>query len=261
MSRSNAETQFQEPTGPFGDYVRIVVEAFQRPTERLYLEDEGDASRSILAQIFLEPAPTQDPPVLSSTETHARDLFQDLMQLRRAFEELLDHEVYIRRFPYSDTRVSRTRHLTSVVSSYFQAVYVFKERLKRHLNLLDRLYRPSRLRLEVSKRVDSLGDVVENELLGWTKVRGSHVHAREFVDPEIEVVESLDFMLEVTDLGELELVAAANADRAFRAARKRWRETILENNEKLLPLLDRVFAIMLECISDDEGLRYPTDHT
>ena len=56
-----------------------------------------------------------------------------------SYSSLLDIQVYIDRFPYCKTRVSKTRYIAYHMENYFNEVYILKERLNAYCTINDKL--------------------------------------------------------------------------------------------------------------------------
>ncbi|MFC1492010.1 hypothetical protein ACFLQ0_05445, partial [Nitrospinota bacterium] len=56
------------------------------------------------------------------------ELFWLFAELNKSFEYLLDFEVYISRYPFHGTTISKHRYLEFVIHSYLGEVYSFKNR-------------------------------------------------------------------------------------------------------------------------------------
>lgn len=119
-------------------------------------------------------------------------------EIFNTYESLLDAEVYMRRFPYRGTRISKSRHLKSVTENYFNNVYILKERMVKYLKTLTKIY---------SKRVTSKGRstsritiairrFTEEYLAPLKAVRNSHVHQEDFYDLDLERLSILEMYIQ-----------------------------------------------------------------
>ena len=58
------------------------------------------------------------------------------------------------RFPYSNTRVSKTRYLVYHMENYLNEVYILEQRLKSYFTIVGRLYRKDRRHQDIRKSIE-----------------------------------------------------------------------------------------------------------
>jgi hypothetical protein len=171
-----------------------------------------------------------------------------------AYESLLDADVYVRRFPYRGTRISKSRHLKGVLENHLNNTYILKERMVKYLKVLTKKY---------GKRVDSKGKsavrITEilrrftEEYLDHLKVvRNSHVHIEEFYDSDLERLSILETYIQSNPAGPRIEYFKAYYDHQFEIIRKNKIEQIQAINADINTLLDIYFNHIYTIVFDEE---------
>jgi len=66
---------------------------------------------------------------LTRSEQIGMDLFAGFNEISHSYDTLLDIEVYVARFPYANTRITRSGHLRFIIEAYLHESYTLVERL------------------------------------------------------------------------------------------------------------------------------------
>lgn len=198
---------------------------------------------------FLSPDP---PPILVRDERFAVDSFQAFMEVGDAFQRLLDIEVYVRRFPFRGTRVTRERYMRFHVEAYLDETYILRERLAAFAKRTTRAYKKTNRRelvIKIEKRllatVSALDDVIA--------VRGRHVHESRFDETRLR------------NLGAIELIERNSADpiwsdfvnEQYPRVRRYWAGWVTEMNRVIQKLLDVYFSDLHRLMFDRRRFRPP----
>jgi hypothetical protein len=72
---------------------------------------------------------------LTRSEQIGMDLFAGFNEISHSYDTLLDIEVYVARFPYANTRITRSGHLRFIIEAYLHESYTLGERLKTYPTL------------------------------------------------------------------------------------------------------------------------------
>jgi len=186
-------------------------------------------------------------------------LTMSVYEIYGMYESLLDSEVYICRFPYSKTRITKSRHLQHVFANYLNNVYILKERLKNFLKLLEDVYAVNEQRKNVKRITQPLFTSNSRFFDDFVSVRGIHVHTESYSDSELDrlgVIENF-----VSD-GRLELETRQHwktyFETQFKNIRKEKTEVISTNNKNVQNLLEDFFTKIYSIVIDeDEYVRIP----
>jgi hypothetical protein len=174
-------------------------------------------------------------------------------EIQSAFESLLDVEVYVRRFPYRNTRISKSRHLRYAIGNYLNQVYVLKQRLKRFLQDVEELYAQGRRRKEVKRITQALFAYLSTVFEGMVAIRGSHVHRESYSDKELSQLEGLDFTIKVSEGMSWQDLLAHLLDLRYKEIRRQRVEEIRNANKVIEAVIDEYFSRLYPVVFDDDG--------
>jgi len=177
-------------------------------------------------------------------------------EIHDSYYSLLDIEVYMARFPYSNTRVSKTRYLIYHMENYLNEVYILQQRLKCYFTIVGRLYRNDRRHQDILKTVKTLSSLVQNALEEIVDTRGAHVHRMRFSDEDLE---RLNLQEILSKHGGDELKVLKNFFKFdYGSIRKRYKQIINRNNEEIKKMLDACFDILYKIVADEKRkIKYP----
>lgn len=200
------------------------------------------------------------PPAADATddERFAVDLFRSAYEIDHAAMVLRDYEIYIRRFPYSGTRVSRVRHLRTMVESYFQEIYVLRERLSRHIKLIEKHFAPTRRKLRASQVLDPIREALDQVLESILAARNVHVHEARLSSPNLERLDMIQLLADISDdPAPYEEILMPQ----YREVRRAWRNRLEDDNQRLSELLGYISMHLRRLVVRDTGaLHYPSEY-
>jgi len=219
----------------------------------------GEASAR-LRDIVLEGLAPSGPFSASTPEAiHIGQIMNGVFAIDEILDRVLDAEVYIRRFPYSHTRVAKVRHLRHVYENYWNDVYILEERLKRFLKTLVDLYAGGDWKTPVGQNLQPLCKHIDNKAFKpFAKVRGMHVHEGTYIDSDLRRLGTLEYLFQTSEsepwydaIGTLYRI---DYDR-IRSERTR---SIRVLNESIRKFVEQYFSLVYPVIFDDYGnMRLP----
>lgn len=180
--------------------------------------------------------------------------FSGFVEIGETVNRLEDIEVYLRRFPFRGTRVSRERYMRHHIESYFHELHILRERLVQYATRLGRAYRKSPTGPRAAAMTAHTIALATGALEKATRIRGRHVHESRFDETHL------------TNLGALELVALNFADpilqpfleTQYRKARKYWVAWTIRITHEVRQLVDQYFDLIYPVLFASPGkLRYP----
>lgn len=179
------------------------------------------------------------------------DVFRGFIEIHESYKTLRDIEVYIRRFPYSDTKIQKTRHLRYHIESYLNEMYILKERLEAFAKRMARRHRKSPwVSQEGFKKLIELVITWPNEIV---KTRGSHVHSRRFSADDLQRLEGWEIFLQEEGIDANFIANLEMFEEGYRTTRKKWQTRITENNDSVKVLLDAYFGALYAVLFDEKG--------
>ncbi len=215
-------------------------------------EQKEDLSIAYLNRILNREGPvtvknssTPETKLLAEVSVSAFEIFT-------AYESLLDAEVYIRRFPYRRTRISKSRHLKSVLENHLNNIYILKERMVKYLKILKKYGKRVTSTGGPTARITEVLKKFTEEYLEPLKVaRNSHVHNEEIYDSDLERLSILENYIQSNpDAPRIEHFKTYY-DRQFDIIRKEKLKQIQTINADINKLLDIYFSHIYRIVFDE----------
>jgi hypothetical protein len=237
-------------------------EIFINKSKELFTEDDlkhdKEYQEAFKNHLFGLNGPKQIEKKLTPADIYFSKILNGFREIADSYYCLLDIEIYIGRFPYSKTRISKTRHLSYHMENYLNEIYILKERLKSYFTKVGRLYRNDPDHKKVLQKTKPLFTLVNASLKGIIQTRGSHVHSTRFYDNDLDRLSSQEFL---SDHGNDELVLIKNLFKfEYKIVRRRFKKTIKDNNKQIKILLDACFDVLYTIVADKQGkVKYPTN--
>jgi hypothetical protein len=222
----------------FERYVAVATDAVIPLIERVTSGRKEVMEEGLLADFLGNARPAVPAAQLSEDEQFLHDIFSQVTEISFAWEALLDTSVYVRRYPYSGTRVTKGRHLRHSIEAFLHNLYVFKERIGRHLDFIQKRYKSTRRVREVQKEVAAVRELMEETLRFMVDYRGSHVHVARFSTDDLERLESLEFLS--AQMCDSAITSAF--EREFKRSRREW--------QRILTTAFEAYGVLLDVIGD-----------
>jgi hypothetical protein len=216
--------------------------------------------KEIEKQIF-NLGPPKPPHTPTPRERYFHSAFIHFTEIMRCVDTLGDIEFYLGRFPYSDGRIKRHRHLQFLAEAYLHEMYICEERLLLYLTFIERQFKKDSRLPHVKTICDLVKKTIRAALNNIRVVRGSHVHRTRFSDNELERLNAIDLALVIpyTENRKIANLTKKFYLEEYRKARKNHRQVIKKANEDLRKLLDFYFDALFPIFFDDQGdVSYPS---
>ena len=177
----------------------------------------------------------------SPQEKFLIELFVRFSDIDSSLENLKAVPAYLEHQPKTKSvvkmGVSARRHLIYHIENHLQEIYILKCRMRRFLKFLSR-HCTRNGRLQIGRAVDGCLQTFEQQLKPILRLRGAHVHVRQYMDDDLLTLELFDLVRgnhQALQLGyELLLLAE-------RSERLKW---VNETNQLLMSMLDAVFGVV-----------------
>lgn len=195
-------------------------------------------------------------------ELFYRRLFEGFSEIHSSCESMKNTEVYLRRFPFSGTRITLPGYLKYHVENYFNEMYIFEQRVLKYLTQIGREYRSDSRHAKVLAATRPLFRLVDQELKGIVDTRGRHVHVHRYTNEDLERLELMNLLTSnPSDIEEIAEVLTPYYKAEYRRIRSEWRSRVRKNNQVLIQLLDICAERLLPVLfsSDSGRLNYPTN--
>lgn len=227
--------------------------AFNKYMLPVFESQKEEASIAYMNRILKLDGPTS----LNTSSTPERKLLAEIsvgaFEIFNAYESLLDTEFYIRKFPYTGTRISKSRYLKSVIGNHLNNNYILKERMVRYLKILRKRYgKQAASNGELTRKItEILRRLTEEYFSGLNSVRNIHVHVEEFYDPALERLSLLEsFIHHNLSLPSIEHFKAYY-ETQYNMIRKDKIQEIKSINSDIKKILDAFFDQIYTIVFDE----------
>ena len=244
--------------GAFDDFNLLIIEVAQKTLEPMILpildkKRNLELENVVHNQMYGIDGPTSLSRNPSNEEKYVGKIWSGFIEIYESFERLQDTEIYLRRFPLSKTSVTKEKYLRFHIEAYLHEIYIFKERLKSYLTVIQRQYKNTEYEEAIKETLEIAKRKITDGMSNIIKIRDKHVHQFRFTDKRLERLSLLEFSYK--NLGEDYKYLY---DLSYRETKKYWLGVIRRNKEHIAILLDRYFYIIKPVIFDKKGkLRYP----
>ncbi len=153
-----------------------------------------EAEEAVNNVLFDRPAPTRVQRELSDGQKFFGAIFSGFSEAHTAYQRLKDHEVYIGRYPFAGTSITRVAYLSHVIETYLSECYILQQRLVGYLGTIEKQFRSSRRRSDLYRVTARLKEMVNTSFSELAKVRGMHVHDQRYYDRDLDKLETLDLL-------------------------------------------------------------------
>ena len=123
------------------------------------------------------------------------------------------------------------------IETYFQEIYILKERMKRFLKFISRRFKKKN-QTRLSDIMDGCLEAFESECEKVTNIRGRHVHEKRFMDENLWTLTLFDDMKEDHELLNVSYHVLLLSEKS------RWIKWIDQNNKLVTFMLDEIFKVV-----------------
>jgi len=246
------------PVSEWSFFALLISEEGGRVIEPVLETHKNEAAQVTWNLLYDLDGPTIIDRTPSARERYVARLFRGMCEITRCFETLADIAVYINRFPYRGTAVTEVRYLRYHVENYFQDLYILRERLVSYLNVVTRSFARETDASEIKLKVNSLSSLVRGALESMVQVRDAHVHEYRIDPDDLWRLDELSLLVRAGSKDISEHFAEYYRS-AYKSVRKKWRQTVMANNEQLGVLLDKCGSVLVDILFHKENrkLRCP----
>lgn len=175
------------------------------------------------------------------------EISQPLAEIESVYSLLLFSPIIINSTNYNYVRkgVSAVEQFKYHWEFYINQLYILNQRLNKILDILIK-----KTKNEEKNYLKNKKKQVNNSFDAILKVRGAHVHDRKYSDPDLYNMELIDKALTI----EKKINKKKRGTKEFEQDlkfylsnnRKKWKKTMLENNQKIEELLDNLYYNIFE---------------
>ena len=242
--------------GSFTKYRNAVLKYSVIKTSQKTKKEHEELEKKFIAQALGETTTSTKASHPTKQEIFISKLYRGLIEVHTSLESLKAFEVYISRFPYSKTTISRSQYLRFIIESYLHEFYILKERTNAYLTTVVRAYRSDyRHSIYVSK-TKPLFKAIPNIFDNLLKARGGHVHQSRYTDNDLDKLDALELYKTLgTDLDNVFYILSEDH---YKEIRKKWKGIITSNNESVDKVCDLIFGVLYTIVCTKSGnIRHP----
>jgi hypothetical protein len=203
--------------------------------------------------LFGLPGPTSLSRNLSRDEQYFATVTASYREIEASVDRLHDIAVFMRRFPFADTTVSRSRYLRHNIESYLHEAYILHQRLTSFLPILRRKFRHSPDADLISSSLARADELIHIALDNVLAVRGRHVHENRYSDNDLARLDTLELLTQNADMTQL----AEFYITEYKRIRQTWVKTVGDTITVLDLMLDGYFNLLATFMISNERLTYP----
>jgi hypothetical protein len=182
---------------------------------------------------------------------HAADIQTTLDTMR-------DIEFYMGRFPYSEDKIAKHRHLIFHVQAFVNELYILQERLLGFLKFIERQHRKDPRLDNIKVACEVLNDFVIESMKKGVAIRGSHVHQWRLSDNDHDRLIGIDLYTKMPN-EKIQEGFKRYYDSEYKKIRRRRREWVASGIGVARELVDAFFDELFKFVFDDKGaMVYPS---
>lgn len=205
-----------------------------------------EVGEALLNTYWGDPGPrtVQTTPIRSPLDEFRVRLFREFIEINSSYEALKDVNLYMSRFPYRKTRITRSGHLRYHFEHHMHEIYILQGRLVEFCTRITRAYRNDEGKGRVRTRMDAVIKAIESAVKGIKETRGAHVHQKRFTTQDFDRLEVIEFfeknpLVDDGDEDTKRLIQRYNR-LEYRKIRDKWRQQTISNLNAMKQLLDFV---------------------
>lgn len=181
--------------GAYTDYRDTVLRRSVQLTRPKTVREKRESGRNFINHAFGVPVNSKSFEKPTKNQIFLSKLNQGLIEIHSSIEALKAHEIYIARFPYSNTSIKKSQHLRHVIESYLQEFYILKERTLAYITAVGRAYRKDYRHAEILKKTRPLFPLVPKVFDNLLNARGVHVHQSRYTDSDLDRLDALELFM------------------------------------------------------------------
>ncbi len=189
---------------------------------------------------------------LNREEVYYTKLLKEFGEINQSLNRIYIMKKYLGWTPNTKFIMLKFDYLLYHIENYYNEIYILKNRLNSYLTLIVRLFRKD---IKYKKIIEMANPIFEKSAISlkdMISIRGKHTHEFRFEDDEINKIDITNFMLQITEHHNSDVVAGMfKSD--YIEIRNKWKNIIIENNKKIENVVDVYFKGLNSFILDDNN--------
>lgn len=164
-------------------------------------------------------------------------IFYGFCEISNSWYILNDCEIYIGRFPFPKTKITKEGYLLFIIGAYYSELYILRERLNSYTIKISRAFKKRGFPFND----EILKDMVTEPLKDVLGVRAHHIHKGRIEVNELGRLSMLASIIKQSSDKKFKGIANLYYKLDYRKTRKEWKKLIIKNNIEVKKLLDAYF--------------------
>jgi hypothetical protein len=187
------------------------------------------------------------PRVLTTHEVALQRLFFGFMEISMSVDNIRNISVYIRRFPYSNTGITRNAYLRYHMENYLNELYILSKRMETYVTMVQRMYKGNVAVSHVAEIGKDIKILVNSALKPFINIRNPHIHLPRITDHDFDM---LTIFERLRTEGEQFSHLYEEIWRKVCRIKRLW---IKGTNASIMKLLDHYFDFLHKLVFDSNG--------
>jgi hypothetical protein len=141
-------------------FIRVTSNATGPVLAAIAKRRQNELGDNLMQSLLGENPDAIPPPPMRRDERFITQVFRGFSEIHSSLERLKDMKVYLGRFPFSRTRVTRDAYLQLMIVAHLGELYVLRLRLIAYTQMIARLYRNDPRAARVAEQTVALKDFV-----------------------------------------------------------------------------------------------------
>jgi hypothetical protein len=207
---------------------------------------------------IFELAPPTPPGKRTGRSNYHQLLTYHLAEIQTTLDTMRDIEFYMGRFPYSEAKIAKHRHLVFHVQAFLNELYILQQRLMALLTFIERNHRGDSRLSYIKDVCDLLRNFVTSSMKKGVEIRGRHVHKWRLSDNDHDRLIGMSLYMSMPH-PSFQKAFMAYYESEYKKIRKRRREWVAGGIKSSQELVDGFFDALFELVFDASGtMMYPS---
>jgi hypothetical protein len=189
----------------------------------------------------------------------ANKLFRPMSEIFSTMGAIENIAIYMNTFPYDRYKVSKLSYLRYHVENFLNEIYILEERLEAYLKIIERAYKKEPYSNNIKDILEKTQKDIIKALEKAVCIRHPHIHQHRYTDSDLDHLAILELFSKYERTNQPFWCKRSFFDQAYKKVRNKKVKTFKGIIESLEVLLESYFKVMLQVVSKDEKIVYPSN--
>ena len=230
----------------FQKFNYLFLTAFQKAIQKYLEANRDEVGKALLNTLLNSPGPKRAKTIPEKQDACLMKLWEFFVEIEKSVESSRTIKKYIQYSPSKKIEIKLSTHLSYHVHNYLNEIYILQCRLDAFRKIVIRTYKND---IGNTEPVESAIDILLTSFKSLVNLRGYHVHKFRFESPEIDRLSEIELLLSFPG----DTIAYALLPEAQRAAKKKWLQTLANNDLAISKILDNYANLLTPIIFNPNG--------